>query len=68
LYRWRDHSSLYSATGGELFDAIVSKGFYSEADAAKIVKQILEAIAYTHSLGIAHRDLKVMSKKKETFY
>jgi serine/threonine/tyrosine protein kinase RAD53 len=46
-------------SGGELFDAIVNKGSYSESDAAKICKQILEAIQYIHALGIAHRDLKV---------
>jgi len=45
-------------SGGELFDAIVNKGSYSETDAAKIVRQIMEAIQYVHSLGIAHRDLK----------
>jgi serine/threonine protein kinase len=51
---------MFSAGGGELFDAIVNKGQYSEADAAKIVRQILEAIQYVHSHGIAHRDLKVI--------
>jgi len=46
------------ASGGELFDAIVKKGSYSETDAAKIIRQILEAIQYVHNHGIAHRDLK----------
>eukprot|EP01118_Nematostelium_gracile_P002192 TRINITY_DN1241_c0_g1_i1.p1 TRINITY_DN1241_c0_g1~~TRINITY_DN1241_c0_g1_i1.p1 ORF type:complete len:497 (+),score=186.11 TRINITY_DN1241_c0_g1_i1:111-1493(+) len=46
------------ASGGELFDAIVNKGSYSETDAAKIIRQILEAIQYVHNHGIAHRDLK----------
>jgi len=46
------------ANGGELFEAIVNRGFYSEVDAAKIVKQILEAKLFTHQNGIAHRDLK----------
>jgi len=44
--------------GGELFDQIVSRGTYSEADAAHIVRQILEAVDYMHGNGIAHRDLK----------
>jgi len=44
--------------GGELFDQIVSRGTYSESDAANIVRQILDAVAYMHDNGIAHRDLK----------
>lgn len=49
---------LQMAEGGELFDAIVDRGNYTESDAAKIVKQMLEAIHYIHQQGIAHRDLK----------
>jgi len=45
-------------TGGELFDQIVSRGTYSEADTVGVVAQILEAIEYMHQNGIAHRDLK----------
>jgi len=45
-------------TGGELFDEIVKRGAYSERDAATIIQQILEAVHYMHSNGVAHRDLK----------
>jgi len=45
-------------TGGELFDQIVSRGTYTEADAANIIHQILDAVAYMHEHGVAHRDLK----------
>nr|CAB3227513.1 calcium/calmodulin-dependent protein kinase type IV-like [Phallusia mammillata] len=52
------HLILEYVNGGELFDRIVEKGFYSERDAANVIQQILEAVAYLHSKNIVHRDLK----------
>lgn len=47
------------ATGGELFDRILAKGSYTEVDAARLVRQILEALRYLHDeVDIVHRDLK----------
>ncbi|KHJ45979.1 kinase domain protein [Trichuris suis] len=45
-------------TGGELFEDIVAREFYSEADASNCIQQILESIAFCHSNGVVHRDLK----------
>jgi calcium-dependent protein kinase len=45
--------------GGELFEQITKRSSYSEADAAKIFKQVLAAISYCHSMQIVHRDLKL---------
>lgn len=46
------------ATGGELFDRIIAKGSFTELDAIKVTKMVMEGLKYLHSLGITHRDLK----------
>ncbi|XP_017877729.1 calcium/calmodulin-dependent protein kinase type II alpha chain isoform X21 [Ceratina calcarata] len=45
-------------TGGELFEDIVAREFYSEADASHCIQQILESVNHCHHNGIVHRDLK----------
>uniref|UniRef100_A0A8B9JDR9 CaM kinase-like vesicle-associated protein n=1 Tax=Astyanax mexicanus TaxID=7994 RepID=A0A8B9JDR9_ASTMX len=47
------------ATGGDVFDWILDQGNYTERDAANVIRQLLEAVAYLHSLNIVHRNLKL---------
>ena len=50
-------------TGGELYDRVVqkmrnNKKTFTEVDAARILRSIIDGIAYCHTKGIVHRDLK----------
>jgi len=45
-------------SGGELFEKIVEVGSYTEPDAANLVRQVVDGVAYLHANGVAHRDLK----------
>ena len=44
--------------GGELFERIAQKEFYSEKEARDLILILLQTIKYCHDLGIVHRDLK----------
>jgi len=44
--------------GGELFERIAQKEFYSEKEARALIVVLLETIQYCHALGVVHRDLK----------
>ncbi|XP_042345027.1 calcium/calmodulin-dependent protein kinase type II subunit beta isoform X14 [Plectropomus leopardus] len=45
-------------TGGELFEDIVAREYYSEADASHCIHQILESVHHIHQHDTVHRDLK----------
>ncbi|XP_049982970.1 calcium/calmodulin-dependent protein kinase type II subunit gamma isoform X15 [Alexandromys fortis] len=51
-------TSKHCVTGGELFEDIVAREYYSEADASHCIHQILESVNHIHQHDIVHRDLK----------
>ncbi|XP_046896682.1 calcium/calmodulin-dependent protein kinase IGb isoform X2 [Hypomesus transpacificus] len=60
FYESRSHYYLLMqlVSGGELFDRILDRGMYSEQDASRVIKQVLEAVSFLHQNGVVHRDLK----------
>lgn len=44
-----------------MFDYIVKKERLEESEARHFFRQLVQAIAYVHSMGFAHRDLKPVS-------
>lgn len=44
--------------GGEMFDQLCAHGAYSEADSARLVREVASALAFLHGIGIIHGDLK----------
>lgn len=62
---YESHAEIYLVQelclGGELFDRLDEQPdyHYTEAECARLVKQMLSAVRYLHSKGIIHRDLKL---------
>jgi len=46
------------ASGGELFTELLLQRSFTEKDAAHLIRQVLEGVAYLHDHEIVHRDLK----------
>lgn len=67
LLKYREHFNefdhLYIVTeylrGTDLLTAVLERGSYAEEDARDVMRQVLSALAYLNSKGIAHRDLKL---------
>ncbi|KAJ8772598.1 hypothetical protein K2173_027775 [Erythroxylum novogranatense] len=52
------HLVMELCSGGELFDRIIAKGSFSELEAARVIRQIVNIVHVCHSMGVLHRDLK----------
>ena len=45
-------------SGGEMFDHLCNHGAYSEADAARLIREVASALSFIHGLNCVHGDLK----------
>ncbi|KAL8241529.1 hypothetical protein R6Q59_014883 [Mikania micrantha] len=64
------HLVMELCAGGELFDRIIARGYYTERKAAALTRTIVGVVEACHSLGVMHRDLKpenflLMNKRED---
>jgi serine/threonine protein kinase len=56
-------------SGGEMFEHLIRNGAYSEAGAARIVREVASTLAFLHGIGVVHADLKpeniMLSRKSD---
>lgn len=54
-----DHSYIIfpNAQGGDLLDKLTSEGPFEEDFVRKILRDIFDAVAYLHSVGVIHREI-----------
>lgn len=52
------HLVMELCAGGQLLDRIIARSYYSEKDAAEIIRQIVTVVNICHFMGVMHRDLK----------
>jgi serine/threonine protein kinase len=45
-------------SGGNLIDRLATSKSYTEADAARLMHQLLSAVNHCHAKGLVHMDLK----------
>ncbi len=59
---YEDYSHYYLVldliSGGEMFDHLINDGPFSEADAARLIRETASALMFLHGIGVLHADLK----------
>lgn len=64
ILKWHDFVQLHTyivmelMRGGELLKRIQKKKCFSESEARRITKHLVDAVQYMHRKGVVHRDLK----------
>ena len=58
-YRFRFYIVTDLMRGGHLRAALEQRGSYTEEDARTVMKQLLQALAFIHDVGVTHRDVKM---------
>ena len=54
-----------NCSGGELFDRIIEQGCFTEDEARKYFRQLIEGIAQCHAHGVCHRVSRQRERERE---